>query len=81
MQTNYLSIIPVILNPKFRRVLELWTKMCKRRDRPYAVYTASGEVQPNDVTVELSCYARQALYAGIGLSSIFYVTLWYVSCL
>ena len=40
------------------------------RDRPYAVYTASGEVQPNDVTVELSCYARQALYAGIGLSSM-----------
>ena len=68
MQTNYLSIIPVILNPKFRRGLEFVY-------RPYAVYTSSGEVQPNDATVELSCYARQALYAGIGLSSLFYVTL------
>ena len=40
------------------------------------MYTASGEVQPNDVTVQLARYARQALYAGIGLSSLFYVTLW-----
>ena len=29
MQTNYLSIIPEILNPEFRRVLELCTKMCQ----------------------------------------------------
>ena len=25
----------------------------------YAVYTASGEVQPNDVTVQLARYARR----------------------
>ena len=70
MQTNYLSIIPVILNPKLEGFWSYGQKCAKRRDRQYVVHTASGEVQPNDVTVQLARYARQALYAGCELYSM-----------
>ena len=73
MQTNYLSIIPVILNPKFRRVLELWTKMCKTSRPPICCVHSQWR---GDVTVQLARYARQALYAEIGPSALFFVTLW-----
>ena len=49
MQTNYLSIIPVISKFEIPKGFGVLQKCAKRRDHPYAVYTASGEVQPNDV--------------------------------
>ena len=77
MQTNYLSIIPVISKFEIPKGFGVIDKNVQNVATVHMLCTQPAErYNPMTSPVELSCSGRQALYAGIGMSSLFYVSLW-----